>query len=97
MPVMSRFLKKMQPDEHPYQQFVLPLGGVLFLVAALIGEVRHHPSRALAALSTGTGMILFGIASVQFRDSRWRAPALLIAGALWVGGIYWMFTTASTK
>jgi hypothetical protein len=97
---MSSYLKKMHPDVQPYQKYqpyLYIFGGVLFLVVAVIDEVRHRQMRALAALCMGVGIVLFGLASrVQFMDSRWRTPALVIAGVFWAAGIYWMMTTGLT-
>lgn len=97
MPVMGSFLKGMQREDHHYLQIFLPTGAVLFLLAALMAGIRHNLSRGGTFMSMGLGMMLYGLADVKLRDSRWRGPVLLLAFALWMGGSLWGLFTPFTR
>jgi hypothetical protein len=39
-------------------------------------------------------MILYGVTDIALRRSPLRVPALLVALALWFGGVYWALNIA---
>jgi hypothetical protein len=96
MSSISDYFERMHRKEHlnPSSHWFAIGGGILFMLAGAIGEVRTHDlSKAVPYAAIGLGMTLFGISHTTLRYSRWRLPALLAELALWFGGIYWLIRT----
>jgi hypothetical protein len=57
-------------------------------------ELDFVPREPRHGSPSGVGMILRGAADKLLRRSRWRVLGLLIALALWLGGVYWALNVA---
>jgi hypothetical protein len=91
MPVITQPAEKHPRNEfdNPFSKVPLILGGIFFLLAGIIHPGRQDLSRSAAWLAIGAGMILYGVTDISLRRSPLRVPALLVALALWFGGVYW--------
>jgi len=74
--------------DNPFSKLPLILGGVIFIFVAIFAAARHDPSRAMAWLSIGGGMVLYGVTDIFLRRTPWRIPALLGALAFWFGSVF---------
>ena len=74
--------------DNPFSKLPLILEGVIFICVAIFATARHDPSRAMAWLSIGAGMMLYGVTDILLRRTRWRIPALLGALAFWFGSVF---------
>src|ERR1700756_3439895 len=96
MPVVIREVKSQSRKEfdNPFSKVPLILGGLIFLLAAIILPGHRDSSRSATWLAIGAGMILYGVTDISVRRSPLRVPALLVALALWFGGVYWALNIA---
>lgn len=96
MPVVTREAKRQSRNEfdNPFSKLPLILGGLIFLLAAIILPGHRDLSRSATWLAIGAGMILYGVTDISLRRSPLRVPALLVALALWFGGVYWALNIA---
>jgi len=96
VPLITRPAERHRRNEfdNPFSKVPLILGGLLFLLAGIILPGHRDLARSAAWLAIGAGMILYGVTDISLRRSPLRVPALLVALALWFGGVYWALNIA---